>query len=85
MEEDYESTVVWAEQEEQNRLTRGQSVSNFYLFGMSLLILILCVLVLYFWNRSDKEISALNLVQDPANRLIEDFTQSEFEVDEAAE
>lgn len=79
MEDDYEPTVIWAEQEEQLRSSRGQSVSNFYLFGLSFAVLTVCVLVLYYWNRSSRNgPSALELVQDPDNRLIEEFTQSEL-------
>ena len=80
MEDDYEPTVIWAEQEEQLRTSRGQSVSNFYLFGLSFAVLAVCVIVLYFWNRSSGSSgpSALELVQDPDNRLIEEFTQSEL-------
>ena len=79
MDDEYETTVAWAEQEEQLRLTRGQPVSNFYLFSMIFVILGICLLVLYLWNRGEKSVSALDLARDPDNVLMEKFSQTEVD------
>lgn len=80
MEDDYEATVVWADQEEKIRTTRGQPVSNVYLFALSFFVLGACLFVLYLFNRNKKELSALDMAKDPENVLYQEFPETEVDV-----
>lgn len=82
MEDDYNATVVWAEQEEQLRATRGQPVSNVYLFSLAFVFLGACLLVLYLLRREKVEPTTLDMVRDSNNILFEEFPVTEMEVDE---
>ena len=86
MEEDYETVVAWAEQEEKTRSIRGQGVSSFYLILGSIFVFIVCFLILYYTNRGRKtELTTIDLMTDPENIYEEEFTSNvEDEDDEEA-
>lgn len=84
--DDYDATLNWAIQEETLRTTRGQGYGSFYLILVSILILMLCFLVLYYANKNktsekkgqDKSnLTALDLIKDEDNILLEEFSNVE--------
>ena len=82
--DEYDATLVWAEQEEKLRLTRGQGISSFYLIIGSIFILLICIFILYYSNRGRKdEITTLDMMRDPENIYDEEF--SSYEVEEELE
>ena len=88
--DDYDATLNWAIQEETLRTTRGQGYGSFYLILVSILILMFCFLVVYYSNRNrangtsgvnkgkdSKDITALDLIKDENNILLEEFSNVE--------
>jgi hypothetical protein len=79
--DDYEATINWATQEETLRATRGQGYGSFYLIIASILILLFCLLILYYTNRGNGKkktnASALDLIQDENNIYLEEFSNVE--------
>ena len=84
--DDYEATLAWAEQEEKLRLTRGQGIGSFYLIIGSIFILLICILIVYYFNKGKKyELTILDLMRDPENIYDEEFSTYEVEEDEVEE
>jgi len=71
---DFENTVIWAQQEENLRKTRGQGISSFYLFISSIMIITLMVFILYLINKNGDEMSALEMMKDPDNEYDDEFS-----------
>jgi len=73
----FEQTVIWAQQEENLRKTRGQGISSFYLFISSVMIISLLVFIIYLINKNGDDVSALEMMKDPENEYDDDFSNVE--------
>lgn len=81
-ENDFNTTVAWAVEEEKIRQTRGQGVGSFYLILVSVVILFLCFLFLYYNGpKSDlkSDLFALDMMKDPTNIFDDEFSGAEEE------
>ena len=52
--DEFQSTVAWALQEESLRLSRTEGISSVYLIFYSILIVLICFLVLVYFNKGRK-------------------------------
>lgn len=78
-EDDFEKTLIWVEEEEKLRITRGQGVGTFYLVVLSIILFVITFLILYFSNRN-KKMNALEMMKDPNNVYDnDDVSESEYE------
>ena len=73
MEEEFDSTVTWALEEEKIRVNRGQGISSFYLIILSFVLLLICFFIFYFSKEPESLMEALKMMQDPKNIYDDNF------------
>lgn len=84
MEDEYDSTLAWAEQEEMLRASRGNGVSTFYLITASIIIFAICFMILFYSgdktsNKTTAKSSSIDLMNKTENILFEDFSNTELD------